>query len=105
MPSPLFPVASTLPVQNSYSHLYPIASVQEDLKSKARGLSAEAQAELHKAGNAAKGAGIRMYSPQYYAACTVGGLAACVRPLPLHSSPPANDFSRVSPTPPSPPST
>lgn len=57
--------------------LYSAYSTVED---KAKKLSAEAQAELSKATSAAqtKKATIEMYSGQFYAACTFGGLLACV---------------------------
>ena len=55
-------------------------SVAEDAKSKAIGLTEKAQAELKQASaNAqAKTGQIELYSTKYYAACTFGGLAACV---------------------------
>lgn len=57
--------------------LYSAYSTVED---KAKKLSAEAQAELNKATSAAqaKKGSIEMYSGQFYAACTFGGLLACV---------------------------
>ena len=56
-------------------------SVAEDAKSKASALSEEAQKEIAKASSAAqaKTGQIELYSPKYYAACTFGGLVACVR--------------------------
>lgn len=47
---------------------------------KAAALSAEAQAEIKKASAAAqaKTGQIELYSAKYYAACTLGGLLACV---------------------------
>lgn len=64
----------------SASRMYPYASIQEDAKSKAQKLSKEAQAEFEKASKAAqkKAGHIELYSAKYYAACTVGGLFACV---------------------------
>ena len=46
----------------------------------AQSLSAEAQKEVQKASAAAraKTGEIELYSPKYYAACTFGGLIACV---------------------------
>lgn len=66
MPSPRYP-ASTL---------YPIMSVSD----RAAKLSEEASRELAKASTKAqqKVGGIELYSPKYYAACTLGGLLACV---------------------------
>ena len=49
-------------------------------ESTAQSLSAEAQKEVQKASVAAraKTGEIELYSPKYYAACTFGGLIACV---------------------------
>lgn len=57
--------------------LYSAYSTVED---KAKKLSAEASTEFNKASAAthAKKASIELYSGQYYAACTFGGLLACV---------------------------
>lgn len=50
------------------------------MKSKAGALSNEAQKEIAKASSAAqaKTGQIELYSAKYYAACTFGGLVACV---------------------------
>lgn len=50
------------------------------MKSKAGALSNEAQKEIAKASSAAqaKTGQMELYSPSYYAACTFGGLMACV---------------------------
>lgn len=55
-------------------------SIVDDAKGKTRKLSAEAAAEFEKAASAAKAkpGGIELYSGTYYAACTFGGLLACV---------------------------
>ena len=55
-------------------------SAAEDAKGKAQALSAEAQREIQKASSAAraKTGEIELYSAKYYAACTFGGLIACV---------------------------
>lgn len=60
--------------------LYAAFSVVDDAKDKAKQLSAEAQKEFDKAAAKAKPAASKMelYSPSYYAACTFGGLMACV---------------------------
>lgn len=52
----------------------------DDAKKKANALSAEATKEFDKASAAAqaKTGGIELYSANYYAACTFGGLLACV---------------------------
>ncbi|KAI1082994.1 mitochondrial carrier domain-containing protein [Whalleya microplaca] len=59
--------------------LYGAYSIVDDAKNKANKLSGEAQAELDKASKAAqaKTGKIELYSPNYYAACTFGGLLAC----------------------------
>lgn len=59
---------------------FSIWNVAEDIKSKANVLSKEAQAEMSKASSKAqeKTGKIELYSPRYYAACTFGGLIACV---------------------------
>ncbi len=59
---------------------FSIWNVAEDVKSKANVLSKEAQAEVSKASAKAqeKAGKIELYSPRYYAACTFGGLMACV---------------------------
>ena len=59
---------------------FSIWNVAEDVKSKANALSAEAKAEIAKASSVAqpKAGQIELYSPTYYAACTFGGLIACV---------------------------
>lgn len=57
--------------------LYPAYSTIED---KAKKLSAEATAEFNKASAAAqaKTGAMELYSGQFYAACTLGGMMACV---------------------------
>lgn len=60
--------------------LFGAFSVVEDAKDKAQKLSAEATKEFEKASAAAqsKTGKIELYSGRYYAACTFGGLMACV---------------------------
>lgn len=60
--------------------LFSVYSVVEDAKDKAQKLSAEATKEFEKASSAAqaKAGKIELYSGKYYAACTFGGLLACV---------------------------
>lgn len=55
-------------------------SVAEDAKSKASALSEKAQQEISQASASAraKAGTIELYSAKYYAACTFGGLIACV---------------------------
>lgn len=56
---------------------YWINSSIDDVKNKAVELTHEAEAELKKAGQAIKAAkptGIELYSPEFYAACTIGGI-------------------------------
>lgn len=63
------------------AELFPVhSSVVEDAKGKAKQLSAEATAEFEKASAKAqaKAGRIELYSGKYYAACTFGGLMACV---------------------------
>ena len=65
------------------SELYPAWSVVDDAKNKANALSAEATKEFEKASAKAqaKAGHIELYSAKYYAACTFGGLLACVSNL------------------------
>lgn len=65
------------------SDLYTAWSVVDDAKNKANALSAEAKKEFEKASGKAqaKTGKIELYSVNYYAACTFGGLLACVSPL------------------------
>lgn len=64
--------------------LYGAYSVVDDAKNKAHKLSAEASKEFDAASQkaqakvAAKTGTIELYSGTYYAACTFGGLLACV---------------------------
>ena len=66
--------------------LYGAFSVVDDTKDKAKQLSAEAQKEFDKAVAKAKPATGKMelYSGSYYAACTFGGLLACVSSIPKY---------------------
>lgn len=59
-------------------------SVADDASGKAKKLSAEATREFERASARAQKAagGIEMYSGKFYAACTFGGLLACVRHAP-----------------------
>jgi solute carrier family 25 phosphate transporter 3 len=65
------------------SELYGAWSVADDAKTKANQLSDKAVKEFDKASAAAqaKTGQIEMYSPKFYAACTFGGLLACVSPV------------------------
>ena len=65
---------------SSCSDRFAAWSAVDDVKSKAGNLSAEAQKELSKASQTAqaKAGTIELYSGKYYAACTFGGLVACV---------------------------
>ena len=64
--------------------LYPAYSIVEDAKDKAQKLSAEATKEFEQASKKAqaKAGTIELYSAKYYAACTFGGLMACVSACP-----------------------
>jgi solute carrier family 25 (mitochondrial phosphate transporter), member 3 len=55
-------------------------SAVDTIKDKAGDLGSEAARELEKASSKAQGAAgpIELYSAKYYAACTIGGLLACV---------------------------
>jgi solute carrier family 25 phosphate transporter 3 len=66
--------------QQARSELYTAWSVVDDAKNKANALSAEATKEFEKASSKAqaKAGKIELYSAKYYAACTFGGLLACV---------------------------
>lgn len=82
-PSPIPQASSKPPTRASLparSELYTAWSVIDDAKKKANALSAEATKEFDKASAAAqaKTGGIELYSANYYAACTFGGLLACV---------------------------
>lgn len=62
------------------TELYTAWSAIDDAKDKASALSAEATKEFEKASAKAqaKAGHIEMYSAKFYAACTIGGLLACV---------------------------
>ncbi len=62
--------------------LYPAYSVVDDAKNKAQKLGAEAAKEFEAASQKAQhnSGRIELYSGKYYAACTFGGLLACVSP-------------------------
>lgn len=76
----LFPAASSIKASfdpnGSRSSSYWINSTLDDAKNKAVELSHEAEAELKKVGQAIKSEtkGIKLYSPEFYAACTLGGI-------------------------------
>lgn len=61
--------------------LYGAWSTVDDAKAKATKLGTEATKEFEKASSAAqaKAGKIELYSGKYYAACTFGGMMACVR--------------------------
>jgi solute carrier family 25 phosphate transporter 3 len=60
--------------------LYPAYSIVDDAKNKAHKLSAEAAKDFEAASQKAqaKAGKIELYSGKYYAACTFGGMLACV---------------------------
>src|SRR6266567_6156887 len=62
------------------SELYPTWSAVDDAKNKAAQLSDAAVREFEKSSSKvqAKTGNIEMYSVKYYAACTFGGVMACV---------------------------
>lgn len=71
--------AAPTPLQ-ARSELYTAWSVVDDAKNKAGSLSKEAAKEFEKASGKAqaKAGHIEMFTAKYYAACTFGGLLACV---------------------------
>lgn len=73
------PTSKSLKTKNARPQ-FAIRSVTEDAKSSVNTLSEEAQREIKKASAAAqaKTGQIELYSAKYYAACTFGGLIACV---------------------------
>ena len=75
------PESKTVQPSRSLKDLFPAWSAVDDVKNKAGALSEEAQKEYQKASQAAqaKTGKIELYSAEYYAACTLGGLLACVR--------------------------
>jgi len=77
------PTPKRTPLQ-ARPELYKAWSVVDDPKNKANALSAEAQKEFEKASSKAqaKVGHIELYSAKYYAACTFGGLLACVKASP-----------------------
>jgi solute carrier family 25 (mitochondrial phosphate transporter), member 3 len=64
--------------------LYQAWSTVDDVKTKASKVGGAATKEFEKASSAAqaKTGKIELYSAKYYAACTFGGLMACVRGSP-----------------------
>ena len=79
---PSSPETKTVQSSRSVKDLFPTWSAVDDVKNKAGALSEEAQKEYQKATQAAqaKTGKIELYSAKYYAACTLGGLLACVWP-------------------------
>jgi solute carrier family 25 (mitochondrial phosphate transporter), member 3 len=76
---PLFPSASSLKATFDPNGVHAKANqywINSSIEDKAASLSKEAEAELAKAGQAIKNQtkGIKLYSPEFYAACTVGGI-------------------------------
>ena len=79
--------------------LYGAWSVVDDAKDKANKLGAEATKEFEKASAAAqsKAGKIELYSGKYYAACTFGGLMACVSLLLLVMPAPVRRVADMTP--------
>lgn len=77
--APPRPHAGPTPYQ-ARPELYGAFSVVDDAKDKAKKIGAEATKDFEKASAKAqtKTGKIELYSGKYYAACTVGGLMACV---------------------------
>ena len=90
--SPRLPFGQAAPEQQHASEVpsdhYSAWSTVEDVKSKAGSLSEEARRELNQATQTIqpKRTEIELYSPKYYATCTLGGLVACVGFLALERS-------------------
>lgn len=74
------PLSRPKPTQSLPRPKFSAWSVAEDAKNNAGALSEKAQAEIKQASATAqaKTEHIELYSGKYYAACTFGGLAACV---------------------------
>jgi len=68
----------------AHLELYPAYSIIDDAKNKASKLSAEAAKDFEAASQKAqaKAGKIELFSGKYYAACTFGGLMACVSTFP-----------------------
>jgi solute carrier family 25 (mitochondrial phosphate transporter), member 3 len=84
--SPLAPRSRQQSTPTPYQarpELYGAWSAVDDAKNKAQKLSAEATKEFEKASSKAQAAAgkIELYSAEYYAACTFGGIMACVSPF------------------------
>lgn len=92
--SPRLPFGSEPPQrQPSSADRYPAWSTVEGGKSNAGTLSKEAQSELRKASQTLqeKTGEIQLHSAKYYAACTFGGLIACVGSM-IVTRPPGRDL-------------
>lgn len=79
--APQYPFSRPKPkVEQAPRSLFPAWSAVDDVKDKAGQLSDQAVKEYEKASRKAqaKAGGIELYSGKYYAACTFGGLLACV---------------------------
>ena len=68
------------PTERPSRNAFQTWSAVDDVKGKASQLSAKAEAEYSKASAAAqaKAGKMELYSPKFYAACTFGGVMACV---------------------------
>ena len=97
----------TAPRGKQMGTVFDYYSISDDAKKEAKKLSEEATREFEKASARAQKAtgGIQMHSGKYYAACTMGGLLACVCLTPSNVSPaldlrlvPNTNGPRASPT-------
>jgi len=79
--SPYYKPASQSAEHPQKRPLFSAWSAADTVKDKAVQLTDAAAAEYEKASHKAqaKAGGIELYSAKYYAACTVGGILACVR--------------------------
>lgn len=100
--SPRLPFGSEPPQsQPSSADRYPARSMVEGGKSNAGTLSKEAQSELRKASQTLqeKNGEIQLHSAKYYAACTFGGLIACVGPMVVTRPPERGLRNEIGPDP------
>ena len=78
---PTSPFYKPAPVEHPQKRpIFSAWSAAENVKDKAQEVAADAAKQVEKASlkTQAKVGGIELYSGKYYAACTVGGILACV---------------------------
>lgn len=86
-PAPI-PRSSEHPLKRPVFSAWSVAETAEAAKAKAGQLTGAAAGQYEKASAKAqaKTGGIELYSGKYYAACTVGGILACVCSCERHSN-------------------